>query len=80
MITVTLIHTPRARWWHGKRWQAWRWVATSSNGKTLATSAESYTNRSDAIDAIFALFSQETGARYVDGYGQPIILRKVADI
>jgi uncharacterized protein YegP (UPF0339 family) len=80
MITVTLIQTPRSRWWIGKRWQAWRWVAKAANGKVLATSAESYVNRADAIDAIFALFSQETGARYSDGYGPVITLRKVADV
>lgn len=56
-ITVTLIHSG-ARW-PRKRRQPWRWVAKAANGKTVATSGENYTNRDDAIAAIYGLFGDQ---------------------
>jgi hypothetical protein len=57
-VTVTLIHSPRRAWFGGRRWQAWRWVAHAANGRILATSGESYTNRADALAAVELLFGE----------------------
>lgn len=43
--------------------QRWRWRALNgSNFRVLAVSSESYTNRSDAISAIYQLFGFGTNA------------------
>lgn len=60
-VTVTLIHTPRARhWFRDRRWQPYRWVARAENGRIMATSAEMYTNKADALAAIAVLFGTQT--------------------
>lgn len=66
-VTVELIHTPRRQWWRGRRWQPWRWVAKAGNHRILATSAESYTNRQDCLDAIVGLFDAGTVVWLADG-------------
>ena len=48
------------------RRQPWRWVARAANGRQLANSGEWYTNRADAVAAIYLLF----------GYGTNIVLRQ----
>jgi hypothetical protein len=56
-VTVTLIHSGSR--WPLRRRQPWRWIATARNGRTVALSGESYTNRSDALHAIFSLFGED---------------------
>ena len=65
-VIVTLHHSPRSGWSPlRRRHQGWRWTARAANGRTLAVSSESYTNRGDALDAITLLF----------GYATAVILR-----
>jgi len=56
-MTVTLIYSGTR--WPLKRRQPWRWIVKSANGKTVATSGESYTNQGDALAAIYALFGAD---------------------
>lgn len=45
------------------RKQPWRWIAKSAgNNRRLATSGEWYTNRKDAIKAIYILFGENSHA------------------
>jgi hypothetical protein len=45
------------RLWPRKRPQRWFWVAKNGgNQKRLARSTETYTNKADCIEAIYALF------------------------
>ena len=66
-VTVELIHTERPWWRTGSRWQPWRWVAKAENGRVIATSAESYTNRQDCLDALALLFGRHTAVMLKDG-------------
>lgn len=66
-VTVTLIHTERPLWRSRKRWQPWRWVAKASNGRILATSGESYTNKRDAVNAIVTVFGAGTDIMFDTG-------------
>ena len=59
-ITVELIQTPRPRWSLKHRTQRWRWRALAANGRVLAVSSEAYTNRADAVAAIWLVFGWET--------------------
>ena len=55
VIYVDLIRSTRR--WPRRRPQRWSWTAVSGgNGRTLARSSESYTNRADCIAAIYQLF------------------------
>lgn len=76
-VTITLIHAPRTPWARlaGGRWQPWRWVAKAANGRILATSSESYTNRADAVEAIWLLFAASSEARIVHDDGSHYLLR-----
>jgi len=74
-VTVTLTHTPRRKWAGTKRWQPWRWTATAANGRILATSAESYTNKADAVDSIWTLFGAGAFVRLRNDDGTFFTLR-----
>lgn len=74
-VTVTLVHTPRRKWAGSKRWQPWRWTATAANGRVLATSAESYANRADAVDSIWELFGTAAFVRLRNTDGSYYTLR-----
>ena len=74
-VTVTLVHTPRRKWAGTKRWQPWRWTATAANGRVLATSGESYANRADAVDSIWALFGPAAFVRLRNTDGAYYTLR-----
>ena len=39
--------------------QVWRWRARSGNGRIIATGAEAYTNKSDALAAVTALMESD---------------------
>lgn len=59
-VYVDLICTPVVRR-RLSRPQKWRWIAKNAgNHKILARSSESYTNVSDALDAIDQLFGAQT--------------------
>lgn len=54
-------------WPDGRRWQPWSWIAKNAgNGERMARSTESYTNRSDCVEAIAQLF----------GFGRVVVLRE----
>lgn len=78
-VTITLIHTPRPRLWRGKRHQPWRWIARATNGRILAASSEAYTNRADAVEAIWLLFGTGSEARLLsderEHFGSHYLLR-----
>lgn len=74
-VTVTLHRTARPRFALKRRHQPWRWTATAANGKVLATSAEHYTNRRDALDAIALLFGYATAVILRDGETPEYYLR-----
>ena len=74
-VTVTLVHTPRRKWTSPKRWQPWRWTVTAANGRILAHSGESYTNKADAVDAIWALFGTAAFVRLRNTDGSYYTLR-----
>lgn len=74
-VTVTLVHTPRRKWAGGNRWQPWRWKATAANGRLLATSGESYTNKADAVDSIWTLFGAGAFVRLRNDDGSFYALR-----
>lgn len=59
-VIVELIHTPRSVFNVRSRTQPWRWRALSANGRVLAVSSEAYTNRADAVAAIWLVFGWET--------------------
>lgn len=74
-VTVTLVHTPRRKWAGSRRWQPWRWRATAANGRILATGGESYTNKADAVDSIWALFGPASFVRLRNDDGTYATLR-----
>lgn len=59
-ITVTIVETARPPWRSRRRHQPWRWVAKAANGRTVATSGESYTNRADCLAAADTAFGWAT--------------------
>lgn len=71
MITVELY---QGRHTKNSRPQTWRWRATTPNNKKIATSAESYTNKQDCLDAITALFGPDSDIqlRQPDQADQPL--------
>lgn len=79
-VTVTLVHTPaRTFWRRDTRWQPWRWRAQAANGRVLAVSSESYTNRADAVDAIWTLFGPAAMVKLHNDDGSYYLLRSAVD-
>lgn len=66
IVTVTMHRSPRPVW-SLRRHQPWRWTATAANGRVLAVSSESYTNRADCRVAISLLFGYSTAVILRDG-------------
>ena len=58
MITIEPYQAHPAK--HANRAQRWRWRATTANNRKLASSAEAYTNKADALAAIHQLFGDTT--------------------
>ena len=48
------LRASRNRWPLGRP-QRWYWVAVAANGKTVARSSETYTNRGDCLAAAIAI-------------------------
>lgn len=67
-VTVEII---RSTW---RRKQPWRWIARTANGRQLANSGEWYTNRKDAVTAIYTLFGDGSEVVLVTDIG-PTTLR-----
>lgn len=79
-ITVTLLQSPRPPWRPRRRHQPWRWVAKAANGRIVATSGESYTNRADALSASETVFGWATRVMLDDGRRPPQCLRYGASV
>ena len=79
-ITVTLLQSPRPPWRPRRRHQPWRWVAKAANGRVVATSGESYTNRADAMSAANLVFGWATRVTMDDGRRPVYCLRYGASV
>lgn len=78
-VTVTLVYTPaRGFWRKDTRWQPWRWRAQAANGRVLAVSSESYTNRADCLAAVALVFGDQTDVELVEDGIVPCWLRRAA--
>lgn len=74
-ITVELIHTPRSVFNVRSRTQPWRWRARAANGRVLAVSSEAYTNKGDAVAAIWSLFGWESHVTLEESGADLVCLR-----
>ena len=79
-ITVTLLQSPRPPWRPRRRHQPWRWVAKAANGRIVATSGESYTNRADCLAAADTVFGWATRVMLDDDRRPPQCLRYGASV
>lgn len=73
VVTVHLVRSPR---W---RRQRWRWTAKAANGRTIATSGEWYTNKADAVSAIWTLFGPGSFVQLKNPDGTVFVLRSAVD-